>query len=246
MRRAMTALALMVMGAVTSPPAWAQTTDEARRPATASYWGDTGLWFVPTAEVVRPRGWSFSLYRTEFDFTQGQTDVSDWPATFAVGAGSRTEIFGAIRVVTRIDRDTSPIFAPPEQTDAGLVNDYPFVRETWTGNDLGDVFLGAKFNLMSEYRQQPFAMALRATLKVPTADEEKGAGTGEWDYFADVILSKEISRRVEITGVQRRRIPRRPLAVQPLRRYALGGRCRLWRARQPSADGGGVRRCPVR
>ena len=200
MKRALPALALIVMGAVTSPPAWAQGTGEDSRPATASYWGDTGLWFVPTAEVVRPRGWSFSLYRTEFDFAQGQTDVSDWPATVAVGAGSRTELFGAVRVVTRIDRDTRPIFSTPTTDEAGLVNDYPFVRETWTGNDLGDVYLGAKVNLLSEYRQQPFAMALRGTLKVPTADDETGAGTGEWDYFADVVLSKEISRRVEITG----------------------------------------------
>ena len=114
MRRAMTVLVLILAGAVSSPPAWAQANDESRteRPATASFWGDTGLWFVPTAEVVRPRGWSFSLYRTEFDFTQGQTDVSDWPATFAVGAGARTEIFGSVRVVTRIDRDTRPVFSP--------------------------------------------------------------------------------------------------------------------------------------
>ena len=103
MRRAMTVAMLIFAVAVVTPPLWAQSTDEAQRPATASFWGDTGLWFVPTAEVVRPRGWSFSLYRTEFDFAQGQTDVSEWPATFAVGAGPRTEIFGSVRVVTRID-----------------------------------------------------------------------------------------------------------------------------------------------
>jgi outer membrane protein OmpA-like peptidoglycan-associated protein len=200
MRRATTVLIVTVAAAGAAPPVWAQANDEERRPATASFWGDTGLWFVPTAEVLRPRGWSFSLYRTEFDFAQGQTDVSEWPATFAVGAGPRTEIFGAVQVVTRIDRDTRPIFYETAPSDGGLVNDYPFVREGWTGNDLGDVFLGAKVNLASEYRNQPLAVALRGTIKVPTADDETGAGTGEFDYFVDMVVSKEIARRVELTG----------------------------------------------
>src|SRR5687767_3036568 len=34
-----------------------------RRPATTTVDGDTGLWFLPTAEVLGPRKWSFSLYR---------------------------------------------------------------------------------------------------------------------------------------------------------------------------------------
>jgi peptidoglycan-associated lipoprotein len=110
------------------------------------------------------------------------------------------EIFGALRVVTRIDRDTRPLFEPTARDEAGLVNDRPFVRETWTGNQLGDLFLGAKGNLLSEGAQQPFALALRGTVKLPTADEDRGAGTGEFDYFADVVLSKEVARVVEITG----------------------------------------------
>jgi hypothetical protein len=44
------------------------------------------------------------------------------------------------------------------------------------------------------------ALALRGTVKLPTADKDKGAGTGEYDYFADVVLSKEFARRVELTG----------------------------------------------
>jgi len=193
---------LMLSGVMLSTSAWAQGNSEtaSERPATASYWGDTGLWFLPTAEVLRPRGWSFSLYRTELDFEQGQTDVSDWPLTAAVGAGPRTEVFGALRVLTRIDRDTRPLFAPAIQTEAGLVNDRPFVRETWTGNDLGDLFLGAKVNLLSEHRNQPLALGLRGTVKVPTADDDGGAGTGEFDYFADVIVSKEMRRAIELTG----------------------------------------------
>ena len=153
-------LIVLVAGVVTSSPVWAQSSSgqgqtqgqaqaqkpvetKAERMATATYWGDTGLWFVPTAEVVRPKGWSISAYRTEFDFRQGLTDVSDFPVTVAAGAGPRLEIFGALRVVTRIDRDTRPLFQQADSSDAGLTNDRPFVRDTWTGNQLGDLFLGA-------------------------------------------------------------------------------------------------------
>jgi outer membrane protein OmpA-like peptidoglycan-associated protein len=194
-------LMLMLSGTLTALPAWAQDSGtRTERPATASYWGDTGLWFVPTAEVVKPGGFSFSVYRTEFDFRQGVTSLSDWPVTAAVGAGPRTEIFGAMRVVTRIDRDLSPLFEPANPEEGGVNNDVPFVRETWSGNKLGDLLLGGKFNLLTERKQQPFAFALRGTVKLPTADEESGVGTGQFDYFTDGVLSKEISRRVEISG----------------------------------------------
>jgi peptidoglycan-associated lipoprotein len=192
---------LVVAVTLASAPAWAQDSDNAQatRPATPTYWGDTGLWFVPTAEVLPKRTFSFSVYRTEFDFKQGLTDVSDWPVTAAAGLG-RAEIFGALRAVTRIDRDVRPLFLPNNGTDGGLVNDRPFVRETWTGNDLGDLFVGAKINLISEQSNKPVALAFRSTIKIPTADDEDGAGTGKSDYFADIILSKELSRRVELSG----------------------------------------------
>jgi len=193
---------VMMIGAAGHAPAWAQDSSAPRteRPATATYWGDTGLWFVPTAEVIKPKGFSFSVYRTEFDFKQGLTDVSDWPVTMAIGAGPRTELFGALRAVTRIDRDTRPLFQPDKSSEAGLINDRPFVNESWSGNTLGDLFLGGKFNVMTERKRQPFALAFRGTVKVPTADEKKGAGTGEYDYFADLILSKEMHQRFELSG----------------------------------------------
>ena len=168
------------------------------RPATASYWGDTGLWFVPTAETVKPGGWSFSVYRTEFDFRQGVTDVSDWPVTFAVGAGPRTEIFGALRVVTRIDRDLRPLFEPGNPEDGGVVNDVPFVRETWTGNKLGDLL--AWRQIQSPHRASAATVCAGPARHRQVADRvtrTAGAGTGEFDDFTDAVLSKEISRRVE-------------------------------------------------
>jgi outer membrane protein OmpA-like peptidoglycan-associated protein len=169
------------------------------RPAVTSFWGDTGLWFVPTAEVLKPGGWAFGAYRTELDFRQGSTDVAYYPGTLAIGAGPRTEVFGAVRAVTSIDRDARPLFAPVTTPTGGIVNEYPFVREQWTGNNFGDVYVGTKVNILSEHRRQPFAMAVRGTVKLPTAGEDN-VGTGQFDYFGDAVFSKEVNDSVEFAG----------------------------------------------
>ena len=191
----------VVLSALVSASVWAQDTSSRQevRPAVTSFWGDTGLWFVPTAEVLKPGGWAFGAYRTELDFKQGSTDVAYYPGTLAIGAGNRTEIFAAVRAVTSIDRDARPLFAPANTPIGGVVNEYPFVREQWTGNNFGDVYVGTKVNLVSEHRRQPMAMALRGTVKLPTAGEDN-VGTGQFDYFADAVVSKEINRGVELAG----------------------------------------------
>ena len=185
----------LVLGAAV--PGWAQ--DAETRPATTTFLGDTGLWFVPTGEVL-PRGAvSLSAHRTEFDFRQGNTSVSAWPLTGAVGVG-RAEVFGSLHVVTRIDRDTVPLlFAGPDDEAGGLLNEHPNVHESWIGNQIGDLFLGGKVNFLSQQYQQPLALAFRGTVKLPTGDSETGAGTGEYDWFADLVGSAEAGG-VEFSG----------------------------------------------
>jgi outer membrane protein OmpA-like peptidoglycan-associated protein len=171
------------------------------RPATTTFRGDTGLWFVPTGEVLPARRWSVSAYRVNFDYNQGFTDVSNWPITFGVGLGDRAELFGAWDVVRRIDRDARPLFLSEEEKAGGVVNEYPFVRQGWSDNQLGDLWIGAKINLMSQWRQNPAAFAIRGLVKLPIAsDDDEGVGTGKADFAIDAVLSKEVNERVELSG----------------------------------------------
>jgi outer membrane protein OmpA-like peptidoglycan-associated protein len=171
------------------------------RPATTTASGDTGLWFVPTAEILPAKRWSASAYRVNFDHQQGFTDVSNWPVTFGYGIKDRVEVFGAWTLVRRIDRDVRPIFRPENSRVGGLVNEYPFVSGGWSDNQLGDLWLGGKFNLMSEWQQKPMALAVRGMFKLPTAsDEDEGVGTGKSDFAFDLVASKEINQRVELSG----------------------------------------------
>jgi outer membrane protein OmpA-like peptidoglycan-associated protein len=174
--------------------------EETVRPATVSIYGDTGLWFVPTGEVLRDRTWSASAYRLNWDVRQGFTDISHFEGTFAYGVKGRAEIFGAVRFITRIDRDTRPIFGFGGDRFGGVDNNYPFVKEGWTGNDFGDSFFGAKVNLMSESRQNPVALAVRAMVKVPTGSADSGSGTGKMDFQIDFIGSKEVASVAEVSG----------------------------------------------
>src|SRR5437773_2680375 len=174
-------------------------TAEQTRPATTTFFGDTGLWFVPTAEVL-PRGrWSVSGYRRGTNWVQGYTNVGDFDGTFGVGVGDRAEIFGAFLFDTRIDRDTYPLFIN-DSSLGGVIDRYPRVNQHWTGDNLGDFYAGAKLNLWSEYRLNPAAIALRGMVKLPTADKDAGNGTGKADVSVDLIASKELARTVEWAG----------------------------------------------
>jgi len=162
--------------------------------------GDTGLWFVPTGEVLKAKDWSVSGYRANWDVHQGFTDISHFIATFGYGVGGRAEIFGAVRLDTRIDRDIVPtLFRPTDSDRGGVVNDYPFVKEAWTGDHFGDTFLGAKIALTSQAHGSPISLAVRPMVKLP-GHKDSGSSTGKTDFQVDGIVSGEVAKSVEVAG----------------------------------------------
>ena len=180
--------------------ATAQDGDADTRPGSTTWFGDTGLWFVPTAEILPDGKWSISGYRANFDREQGLTDISHFAGTFGVGIGDRVEVFGSVRVDTRFRRVARPLFDPTDPDNGGVLNEYPFITNFWNDDGFGDLIVGAKFNIASEHRQQPAALAIRAAVKVPTGDEDVGRSTGEPDVTVDFIVSKNIQERVELSG----------------------------------------------
>lgn len=175
------------------------TAAEETRPATTTFLGDTGLWFVPTAEVLGNGKWSVSGYRRGTNWIQGYTNVADFAGTFAVGVKDRAEIFGSFLVDTRIDRDLYPLFVN-DSSFGGVIDRYPRVNQHWTGDNVGDFYVGAKINLWSEYRQNPAAVAVRGIVKLPTGKSDAGVSTGKADVTIDAIVSKEAAKTVEVSG----------------------------------------------
>ena len=181
-------------GSQSQPPAESDV-----RFATTTVNGDTGLWFVPTAEVLAKGKWSASGYRVGLNYREGFTNVSDVPVTFGYGLSNKAELFGSFKIITRIDRDLRPLFSSDPKV-GGVVGRYPLVKQGWSGNQLGDLTIGVKYNLMSEADQKKAAAAVRGMIKLPTASKDNGAGTGGVDGLFDFIASKETTRRIEVSG----------------------------------------------
>ena len=68
-----------------SPATAQENASDDTRPSGATFLGDTGLWFVPTAEILPHGQFSLSAQRANFDRQEGITDIEHTPATFAVG-----------------------------------------------------------------------------------------------------------------------------------------------------------------
>jgi hypothetical protein len=78
----------------------------------------------------------------------------------ATASSNKAELFGSFKVVTRIDRDLRPLFSNDPKV-GGVVGRYPLVKQGWSGNQVGDLTLGVKYNLMSEADQKRTAVAVR-------------------------------------------------------------------------------------
>jgi outer membrane protein OmpA-like peptidoglycan-associated protein len=180
-------------------PSAPSASDAETRPATTTFFGDTGIWYVPTGEVLPNGKWSATVYRRGTNWIQGYTNVADFAGTFAYGIKDRAEIFGSFLVDTRIDRDIRPLFVNDPGFGA-VIDRYPRVAQPWTGDNVGDLYLGAKINLWSESRQNPAAIAVRGMVKLPTGKFDAGVSTGKADGSVDLIVSKEAAKLVEISG----------------------------------------------
>jgi outer membrane protein OmpA-like peptidoglycan-associated protein len=162
--------------------------------------GDSGLWYVPTADTLGRGKWMASAQRNSRNTAQGHMNIADFSGTFAAGLAPRVDVFGSWDVVTRVDRDVRPLFVPTDPQRGGVDPLAPFAREAWSGNRLGDLTLGAKFRFLSHEAGGPLDLAARGLVKLPTGDKEEGGGSGATDGGIDLILSRWVSSDVVVSG----------------------------------------------
>ena len=97
----------LAIALLAAAPGGAQAQEQDTRPATTTNLGDTGLWFIPTAEGLPNRQFSISVQRTESNFRQGNTNVSFWPVTGAYGLGRVLDGVAADETSAAGDEDRS-------------------------------------------------------------------------------------------------------------------------------------------
>jgi len=172
--------------------------DAAPRRALPTYFGDTGFWFVPTAETLPARRWSASVFRANFDRRQGLTDINQIGVTAAFGVTDRFEVFSSWRTV-RLDRDVQPTFIPAEPVFGGVSQEYPYLRRGWSKTLGGPLFVGGKFNLISQSRGDALSLAPRVMIKLSTGPA--WSSTNDWDGHIDLVASREFAGHVELSGI---------------------------------------------
>jgi peptidoglycan-associated lipoprotein len=111
--------------------------------------------------------------------------------------GDRFELFGSWRLV-RLDRDIRPYFVPTDPFYGGVAQEYPYVQRGWSKTLGGPVYVGGKYNLISQSRGDAMSLAPRLMVKFPSGST--WSSTNDWDTHIDLIGSREVARAVEFTG----------------------------------------------
>jgi len=198
----------LLLAAVGVAPAAAQTTNQPAqntqsvsdesRPGLPTFFGDTGLWFVPTADTLQTHKASFQLFRANWDERQGLTDVNNIGFTAAFGVSERVEVFGSWKIVRLRRGVRGPTFVPSDSTFGGVDQNFPYMRRNWSKNLGGTPVVGAKWSIISESRNAGMSLALRPVLEFPSGTQ--WGGTSELAGHLDVVASKEIAQKVQLTG----------------------------------------------
>lgn len=166
------------------------------RPLTPSFSGSSGLFHLPSAYTVAKGKTGFSLFRMNLDRNPKDLDAATHGLTLSYGVSNKVEIFGSFGLQRNdVDRLTEP----------GFVNDFPRAGRQTTSpgwqTGAGDAIVGLKFKLLDDYNGDGVGLAIRPTIKLPTASFDDGLGTGKVSFGADLILSKSLNSQAEIHGM---------------------------------------------
>jgi peptidoglycan-associated lipoprotein len=162
-----------------------------QRTGSSTVSGDTGLWFVPIGETLPKGKWSGGLQRVDINRSEGFVNVEDIGGMFAFGATDKIEVFGALG-----RRGVDADLIAPKLTGLGQPQDY-LINTGWA-DGLGDLTLGAKFNLHSQSTGNGYAAAIRLGVKVPTAGN--GMGNDKPAFTFDLIGSREAGMKVDLSA----------------------------------------------
>ncbi|MDP2319781.1 MAG: OmpA family protein [Acidobacteriota bacterium] len=180
------------------PPASSQPDERGRVAVTTD--GDAGLWWVPVADTNGKGNWRGSAQRNSRNTPQGLMNIADFTANVSYGFGERFDVYAAWDFIERVDRDIATLFVPSDPDQGGIDTLRPYARERWTGNKRGDLRVGGKYALLSEGSGDPFSLAARVTMNLPTGDSDSGAGQGSVAADFSGVLSRWISNKVVLSG----------------------------------------------
>lgn len=185
-------LASAVLALIAGPAAFAQEAND-----DPSSKGTTGLFVVPRASTLRAGSFAIGGHYLALDQEEGDTTVQTTgaAASFALAVSDNLEFFGSFEPHLGVERDFTVqrrVGAP--RSLASPVNDHPFGVDSWS-EGVGDLRLGVKARLAGDPEEYS-GVAVAGEVKLPTANDEEGVGTGEFDFTPMVIGSYEANETV--------------------------------------------------
>jgi hypothetical protein len=177
--------------------------------------GSTGLFNLYLAETLREGEFSFGFSSTHVNREPGDLDFTLFPVSFTVGLHDRLELFVSWESHRRVHADAirthkvapgTPIVpARLENLDGttAYFNDVPFL-DVGFGAGSGQLWSGAKINLLSETKRAPLSLGLQATFKFPLSESRgrllRGLTNGAFEGGFDLILSKHFPGSSTLTA----------------------------------------------
>ena len=170
------------------------------RPALPTINGDTGLWFVPTAETMP--GGQVVVQRVPRELRPAAGPHRRQPDRFHRRRRHRRSL-RAVRLVADWCASIAtcrPTFIPGDPVFGGVSQEYP-VPATRAGRrpSAGPSIVGAKWSLISQSRGDAMSLAPRFMVKFPSG--YTWASTNDWDGHLDLVASREFGQRFELTGM---------------------------------------------
>jgi cobalt/nickel transport protein len=155
---------------------------------------------TPTTKVIL-----FIFFSSLISFSPTSTDAARPLTTDDAGTVEKGEFqleasFDALRQDNH-DREYSPFmtltYGLLKRMDLGIGGGYIFYhpKEGKKENGMADTELKLKYRWIDEQDWRP-AFATTGTVKIPTASESKGLGSGKTDVHINTILTKNLSKRL--------------------------------------------------
>jgi outer membrane protein OmpA-like peptidoglycan-associated protein len=198
-----------------------------RVPATS---GGLGLFTVETAEMLPRKAFAIGSYVNKFSREPGSITVLNIGWSFSVGLHDRLSLFANWEPHRHIHVNrpgrlsmNAPLANPQYGSTIyrqlvpgsrpGYVEDYPFAFANTGG--VGDVTLGVKYGLAQESKGNPFNLAIRGDLYIPTRTTlsdllSEGVQSGQVDFGLFGMFSKTWGDMVVTTVDIGRRFTRDP------------------------------------
>lgn len=184
-------------------------------PATS---GGLGLFTLETGDTIPRKAFAASVYVNKFAREPGSVSVLGLGFNVSYGISDRVTTFLQFEPhrhfhVSRPGRLsfnsilTNPQFGdtiyrsltPVPGSAPGYVEDYPFVSHN--GSGAGEVTLGLKFGLLSEWKGDPVSFGVRSDFIIPTQTTfsdllDTQGQTGQFNFGLNMALSKTFRRTV--------------------------------------------------